>query len=168
MSNKAGKTSNNLAREHLLRVVHPTREGVAVDKVGYVDISSWSHATSKPFGTVFKPRRPEVGRQALTPARIGSIRAVAAFHEAKAKLAPLKEEIMRPGSTKFDKDEREQKVVKRTIAIALRFEEFYKSRVVSKAAPAPIEPPKPPLLKDCRRTDEAVIERLRSQEMPRE
>jgi hypothetical protein len=41
------------------------------DKLSHGDISSWAHATSKPFGSPFKPRRPEVGRarNAFTPIR---------------------------------------------------------------------------------------------------
>jgi hypothetical protein len=47
-----------LKREHLLRVVRETATSDRPVAIRQGNVSSWAHATSKPFGSQFKPIRP--------------------------------------------------------------------------------------------------------------
>jgi hypothetical protein len=53
------------------------------------DVSSWASATSKPFGSVFKPIRPEVGPITRTRNPISSLGRLAAYSQALAKLSKV-------------------------------------------------------------------------------
>lgn len=72
------------------RWTHPERDGILTDRIIKGDISSWSRATSKPFGSQFKPVRPEVGRvrAAFTP--VTSLKECAVYEEVKKELAKRK------------------------------------------------------------------------------
>lgn len=160
MKNKPGSNTPNLAD----RWTESCRDGdLPVGKLGRADVSSWAHATSKPFGSVFKPRRPEVGivRQEFQP-----IRKLSAIRPMMAVLADHN-----PASVCIPCDSRESTVerpeLQRTISIAKAFEGYYQSRRIALAKP---QQPKPEvdILADCPKTDPSVIARLKDQQLPRE
>ncbi len=83
-----------LTQQLSARWTHPEREGVALDKLGHGDISSWSHGTTKAV-------RPEVGRTRATFSPIGSIKAVAGFYQARDRLVAIHDakSIVAPSSS---------------------------------------------------------------------
>lgn len=60
MSNKVETPQDVLLHK---RWSNPEKEGLTLqsDKMGHADISGWARGVSKPFGSPFKPKRPEVG-----------------------------------------------------------------------------------------------------------
>src|SRR5687768_2732967 len=58
-------------------------------KMGFGE-PGWAKAVSRPFGTPFKPIRPEVGRINHKPTRITSLSTVAAFAKAQVELSKTK------------------------------------------------------------------------------
>jgi hypothetical protein len=155
-------------------VHHPEHEGILVDRIKKGDISSWSHATSKPFGSQFKPIRPEVGRvrAAFTP--IKSLKALGVLDSIKEELARRRkhnpEGIILPVRGKFDYEERAEKVNRRTLAIANRFEELYRqsAKQTKKAKVIAVPAALPDPLADCPATSPEVLARLKGNMMPRD
>jgi hypothetical protein len=158
------------------RHVYPERSGILVDHIGHGDVSSWARGTSKPFGSQFKPVRPnenaKLTRDSFTPVR--SLRACAQSRDALDSVAAKPKphdpsSVILPDKGKFDWEERSEKVNKRTIAIANKFEELYRKAAEKtiKAPTVPLAPVVDPLA-DCRRTRRDVIERLKANTLPRE
>lgn len=155
---------------HLSRIIHPERSGILCDKMGVGDISSWAHATSKPFGTQFKPIRPEIGR---IRAAFSPIRNLASINPIGKVFRPSKREtqvFQQP--TKFDKDEHESKRVRATMAAVTFFDDLYRKQekacvVKTGATPEVTKDTAGTALKDCRRTGKHIIAKLKANEVPR-
>lgn len=148
---------------------HATRDGIVVDHIGHVDVSSWASGVSKPWGDQIRPGRAKRPEPTFEPAKTLPITNLDAIKPVVVSPA-RKEDIIRPGSTKFDKDEHAAKMVKRTIGIALMFENLYKKGVIKKAKKKKVEPTQAPrsVLENCEATDPETIVRLRANEIPRD
>jgi hypothetical protein len=155
------------------REYFPAREGIVVDRIGRADISGWASATSKPFGSLRKPVRPEVGEVRSSFQPVSSLKACAMLDKCQRNLAKRKphdpKSVTLPGKGDFNWEDRAEEVNRRTLAIATHFEELYRRAAVkprkSKAAALP-EPSN--LLADCPSTPPEVLERLKANSMPRE
>jgi hypothetical protein len=72
------------------REYFPAREGIVVDRIGRADISGWASATSKPFGSLRKPVRPEVGEVRSSFQPVSSLKACAMLDKCQRNLAKRK------------------------------------------------------------------------------
>jgi hypothetical protein len=162
------------------RWTHAEHEGILVGRLGHGDVSSWAHATSKPFGSAAKPIRPNenktLSRYEPRPAPLPStLQEMGVLQAIKNEIARRNRDlgIILPGKTKFDYEERAEKVNRRTLEIATRFEEIYRkaAKKGKKAVTAAKQfQPQPPLdiLADCPRTSPEEIEKLKTNILPRE
>jgi hypothetical protein len=148
---------------------NPEHDGIVVGKMGHGDVSSWAHATSKPFGTPFKPVRPEVEfkREAFSPVRslkaIKPVQTGGNYHDPKA--------VTMSAPNRFDENEHMSKIASRRRAIALKFESMYKQGIVSRSNVVLDPTPKPSfksILDDCPASSREAIASLRKNEVPRD
>lgn len=107
------------------RWTHEERSAILVDRLGHGDISSWAKGISRPFGSVFRPIRPEVGVQ---PVEFNPIRKLGNL----VPFVPVKNDAMRQDitpcpTTGFDETEYRTRCANGNVAIALEFEKFYRS-----------------------------------------
>lgn len=141
MSNPQPNVVNGKANP--IRWTHAESEDGSIsrhsDRMIHADISGWSHATSKPFGSVFKPIRPEVGRIPRVSHPIASIEAAGALYANPPQAKPHDpKEISLPCDSeeaiKSWQDKRAQGP-KVALTSAIMAERFYKDKVVSHAEP---------------------------------
>lgn len=113
---------NGLANE--IRWQHSESTGILVDRLGHGDVSGWSKGVSRPFGSAFKPKRPEVGelvRESHPVRKLSEVRPVIDSKHVAAHPVTFAE------PTDFNETNHAAKVGEKSLANALRAEAHFKS-----------------------------------------
>lgn len=134
------------------KLMEPEHEGIRPANYCFGDISSWARGISKPFGTVFKPKRPLCDgklERIIDPEDIGPDTVYGPF------LPPEAPVVTATCLTKFDEVEHAVKQNKAVMAITARFERLYRGKV-RKRGGKPVEGPVTPKVRKASAGREAI------------
>jgi hypothetical protein len=157
------------------RWTHAEREVLIaqVDRLNHADVSGWSHATSKPFGSVFKPRRPNedvrLERSPVLFKAISSKGAVLpltsrqiAWNGDKIHFSPQAE-----AKSGYALESARAQQADKAVELGMAYDRFYAKRIRKRATPKEqiLNAIRPGLLDDCPASNLADIKRT---DIPRE
>lgn len=150
------------------------REGIAVDHISYGDVSGWSRATSKPFGSQFKPKRPEVETPRLASLKVRKLSDIKPMPERTNGPEPVAGLCFNRAKAKVDLTNEDVRVAwqagkaKKAMDIAAGFERMFRGLVKRKKGKQATLPEKAQfrsILDDCPTVN---VSEIKAQEVPRE
>jgi hypothetical protein len=92
MKPQSNVKANGLANE--IRWNQAEREAILTGRLGHGDVSGWAKGVSRPFGSVFKPVRPEVGKVARVSNPVRKLSDVHPIIAKPSKSDPIQDAIL--------------------------------------------------------------------------